>query len=302
MANRLECQEPEKPDMTPPIAAVPPPSVLAGHVTVLATLGISLLQAPAGAQEAPGEHRHADNHSHGGALHFSHPMIAESPTPDTKLRFDDFYRRGGDGQTIDEHTVRLEAEYALDKAFSIEIDVPFTTRGLEAGSRQTGLSSLDIGFKFANFAFADHGLLLGYGIDVGLPTGSDTKEIGSSHLVELEPVFNIGYKHERLELVTFASFGIPINQRAGEEVETELGNNVSLLCHLSARLSGMLELDGRTVLSGGEAGTTVENLSPGVKFRLVTSAELQVGASVSVPLTHRGEFDTQGLLSIFYHF
>jgi len=229
-------------------------------------------------------------------------MVAESPTPDTKLRLDDFYRRGGDGQTTDEHTVRLEGEYAFDKAFSIEIDLPFTTRGVEAGSRQTNLSSLDIGFKFANFAFADHGLLLGYGIDVGLPTGSDAKEIGSSHLVELEPVFNIGYKRDRLELVTFASFGIPINQRAGEEVETELGNNVSLLYYFSGRLSGLLELDGQTVLSGGEAGTTVENLSPGMKFRPVASAELQVGASVSVPLTHREEFDTQALLSIFYHF
>ena len=62
-------------------------------------------------------------------LHFSHPLVAESVSPDTKLRFDYLFRdEEGAGNR---HTARVEGEYAFSPsvvlrlralAFAIEID------------------------------------------------------------------------------------------------------------------------------------------------------------------------------------
>src|SRR2546430_2389509 len=79
-----------------------------------------LLQATAFAQ-----------HHHEEELHFSHPLIVESPSPDTKVRFDYFYRRFRTGERAGEHTPRVEFEYAFRPTFSIETNVPYTFRNVE---------------------------------------------------------------------------------------------------------------------------------------------------------------------------
>ncbi len=248
-----------------------------------------------------------DGHSHDSTshhkLHFSHPLIAESPSPDTKMRFDyeilDFEQ---EGETTTENRIRFEAEYAIHPSFSIETDIPFVILDPANASNQSDLGNIEIALKFANFAFEKHNLLLGYGIEFGLPTGDDDKGIGSDHIFEIETFLNAGYKLQNLEIVAFTAFGIPTNQREEEEVETELGHNFSLLYHLKPWLQGLLEVDGQTVLSGEEAGTSVLNITPGVKIRPFSISGLRVGLAASLPVSNNKGFDTRGLLSVFYHF
>ncbi|MFQ5719965.1 MAG: hypothetical protein ACE5IK_10500 [Acidobacteriota bacterium] len=242
--------------------------------------------------------------SHDGSpVHFSHPLIAESPSPDTKIRLDGFFLDLDDGgESGSERTLRLEAEYAFHPSFSIELDVPVTTRNLDAAPSVSSTDTVDISLKFASFTFQRQGVLLGYGLEIGLPTGNDRKEIGSDHLVVFEPFFDVGYVRGRLEVVAFVSFGIPTNQDDMEEVETELGENLSLLYHFTPRLSGLLELDGETVLSGPDDGQSVLNLTAGLKVRPWASHDLQVGVGLSVPVSSDEEFDTRGIVSVFYHF
>jgi len=254
-----------------------------------------LAAAPPGARaddEPAGDHHHAP-------LHFSHPLIAESPSPDTKVRLDVF---GLDEEEGDATSFRLEAEYAFHPSFSIELDVPYTRLAPDGGGSVSSLDTVGIGLKFANFAFADKGLLLGYGVELGLPTGDDGKGIGSDHLVEVETFLSLGYKRDRFELVTFVEFGIPTNQEEDDEFETELGLQVSLLYHLSSRLQLLLEADGERVLSGEEEGETVVNLSPGVKVKAAAGSAWWIGAAAGFPLSNEEEFDRRLLLSAFYHF
>ena len=199
-------------------------------------------------------------------------------------------------------TVRLEAEYAIHPSFSVEIDVPFTTLNPDIAASESNLGDIELGLNFANFAFEQYGLLLGYGVEAGLPTGDDAKGIGSDNIIELEPFFNIALKRRELELVAFGKFGIPFNQGEGQEVETELAYNFSALYHFGPRVQGLLELDGETVLSGDESGASVLNLSPGVKVRPLQIRNLIIGASAGIPVTDLEEFDVRGIVSAFWHF
>lgn len=257
------------------------------------------LHAPASAQES---HRHVDS-SHNDGLHFSHPLVAESPSPDTKIRFDyALLDVDGAGPQATVSTFRLEAEYAFYRVFSVEVDVPYTWLDPEQGSSRSNLDNVQVGLKFANFAFEERGLLLGYGIEFGFPTGDSGEGIGSGHIFEIEPFLDVGYKWRDIEVVAFTEFGIPTNQEEGEEVETELGYNVSALYHFSSGLQGLIEVDGESVLSGEESGESLVNISPGIKIRPLPLRELILGLSVGVPVSEIDQFDTRVRVSVFYHF
>ena len=62
------------------------------------------------------------DHDH---LHFSHPLVTESPSPDTKFRVDYFSIRTSDVIAVRENTYRLEGEYAFNHNLSLSIVAPF---------------------------------------------------------------------------------------------------------------------------------------------------------------------------------
>ena len=64
----------------------------------------------------------------------------------------------------------------------------------------------------------------------------------------------------------------------------------------------MLEFDGESVLSGEESGQQAWHVTPGVKFAPGGGSTLILGVGVRLPLTDEQEFDTQALVSLFYHF
>jgi hypothetical protein len=241
-------------------------------------------------------------HHHDEDLHFSHPLIAESPSPDTKVRFDYFYRRFREGERATEHTPRLEFEYAFRPSFSVEANVPYTFRNVEGETRTSHADSLDVALKFANFALKEHHVLLVYGVEFGLPTGSDSKGIGSSHIIDVEPYFGLGLKKEKVEVVGFSSVGVPANKRTGDEEATTLGYQLSFLFKPTPSIQPLIVFDGQTGLNGLERGNTVVNLSPGIKFRPFHSEQWQVGVGVGFPITNRKDFDTRIVASAFYHF
>ncbi len=257
-----------------------------------ATLG---LPSEAGAQES---HSHQEEAAHHTGLHFSHPLLTESVSPDTKIRIN-LGAAWSDGER--EQEIELEGEYAFHRSFSIEFGAPIVFVQPDGASSVSGIGNFEVALKFANYAFEDHGVLLGYGVEFGVPTGDATDGIGSDHLWEVEPFLNIGYKHDHFELVAFSIFGIPFNQNAGEDVETELAYNFSGLVHVAPRVQALVELTGQTVMSGDEAGQTVLLLSPGIKVAPFARSPLFLGFGVSVPLTTE-ELDASARFSLFHHF
>ena len=247
---------------------------------------------------AVGQEEHEDDgHSHG--LHFAHPLFSESITPDTKVRFDAGQEWEAEGTASE---LEVEAEYAFHAAFSIEFGAPYHFVKPDLEPDESGFGNLEVVLKFASFAFEDKGLLMGYGLGVGMPTGNDATGIGSGHIWEIEPFLGIGFMTGNWELVNRTRFGIPVNQDAGEEVETELHYDFSALYHFSPRLQGLLELNGLVGLSGAEAREGIVGLSPGIKVAPFAGHPLFfVGLGGSFPLGEE-ELDARLKLAFFYHF
>ena len=244
------------------------------------------------------EHEEDHDHDH---LHFSHPIVTESPSPDTKLRLDYIGTRTSDSTGVRENIFRLEGEYSFNQSVSFAIVTPFVSRTAPAAERASGFGNIELSLKAASLAFSDHGLLLGGGLSAALPTGSDAKGIGSSHVVELEPFLDAGYKRDALELVGLAALSSTYRRRASDKAERNLTFNLSALYRIHSRVEGLIEVTTSRALIGPESGLPQTFIAPGIKVYPFTNRKFMFGASVE--LGTGGVRDTHALLlSGFYHF
>ena len=242
-------------------------------------------------------HDHDDDHE----LHFSHPLIVESPSPDSKVRFDYFYLGNSEaGEVTSGHTPRVEAEYAFRRTFSIEVNLPYTFRPSNTEPNQSHLETVEVSFKFASFAFKEHHVLPTYGLSFELPIGNRSG-IGSNHTLNIEPFAGLGYKRNKLELIGIASVGFPVNKRPGEDEGTEFGFGAAALYKVTHRIQPLLEFDSHRVLNGPERGRSEIYISPGIKF-LPSNEHWQIGIGTGFPVAHDREFKVRAVVSVFYHF
>lgn len=270
---------------------------------------------------------------HHDGLHFSHPLFTESVSPDKKFRTDYNYLDLG-AEEGTRHEFALGLEYALSRSFSVEAGVPYS-----ASDGALGFTSVSL--KFANYAFEEQGISLGYGIGVGLPTSGDAAEEthhggeespdgravrGSRSKVmndpsearanggvgvhstlgrdfyEFDPFFNIGWKSGRWELVGFTTFGIPSGLAEPSEGGTTLSWDASALFQPAPEVQTVLELNGSHGMSGHPVGDDIVNLSPGIKLRPSGTSPLWLGIGGSLPLTTDQSYDGRLQVSLFYHF
>jgi hypothetical protein len=244
------------------------------------------------------DHDH-DDHDHDHGLHFAHPLIVESPSPDTKLRLD-YFDRKFPGGAITERAIRLEGEYAFTRSVSLEFNLPFVRRS-ESSNSVAGIGSTELALKLATFAFDESGLLVGGGIETELPSGDDNKGIGSNHLIGVSPYVDFGYMHHSLEIVAFAAVETSVHRRSGEEAERSLNGSASALYHLRPRLETLLELESSAPLTGGDRALGV-GVAPGLKYHPLISPKTVVGVSVHLPVTKAREIDREIVVSALYHF
>jgi hypothetical protein len=259
-------------------------------VTVLLFLPINPIDAQA----------HEEDHDH-DHLHFSHPLVTESPSPDTKLRLDYIGAWTSDPIGVRENTFRLEGEFAFNHNVSLAIVTPYISRTAPATARASGLGNIELSLKAASLAFGEDGVLVGGGLSAALPTGSDVKGIGSRHIVELAPFLDAGFKRDAFELVGFAVLSSTFHRQTGEEAERTLAFNFSTLYHIKPRLEVMIEVVMARSLVGPGSGPQQTFIAPGLKIYPFTKRNLMFGTSLELGtgIAH----DTHALLlSAFYHF
>ncbi|HEY3134093.1 MAG TPA: hypothetical protein VGJ47_05630 [Gemmatimonadaceae bacterium] len=260
----------------------------------LLTIAFLVIAVVAQAQEPDEDHEH-------GYLHFSHPLVTESPSPDTKIRLDYIATNISDGPGLHENTVRVEGEYAFTHRVSLSLVTPFTFRTAPTDARTSGLGDMELSLKAASLALGARGVLFGGGLSVGIPTGSDAKEIGSSHIVELEPFVDAAYKHDAVELVSFARLSSALHRRVGEDAERNLAFDFSGLYRIHPRLEALIELTTERSLIAADTGEPQTSIAPGLKLYPFPNKQIMFGASVEVGTGAIHNRRTV-LLSGFYHF
>jgi hypothetical protein len=239
---------------------------------------------------------------HDEGIHFAHPLVVESPSPDTKIRLHHFFENGAGEEKDEIHTLHLEAEYAFAPWVSLEVHIPYSFIRPEEGGTRHDFGSVEAAVKYAYLAFAESGLLLGGGLELGIPTGDDNKGIGSSHTGEVEPFISAGFKFHDLEMVAFLAFGVPYNSKGNDEADWEVEWDLSLLYRVTPRLEAMVEFEGEHLVGGEEDGVTILNMTPGFKVAPFENHAFKLGAGVSFPLTRDDEYDVRGVFSLFYPF
>ena len=244
---------------------------------------------------------HAD-HSHADPLHLLHPLVVESPLPENEARLEFTHASLTDGEGH-ESTLTGTLELAPVRWFSVELAAPFTHLDPEEGGSETRLGNISTGFKFANFAFEEYGVLLAGGLELGLPTGNEERGIGNDHVLEFEPWTGIGYKHDHHELIARVGVGIPTNQGSDPEADVEIEWGVSWLYHLiEHRLATLLEVDGTNIIGKEEDGYNSVAITPGVRIHPFDNPDVSFGAGIRLPVTDDRDSHVQGIVTLFFHF
>ncbi|HET7114985.1 MAG TPA: hypothetical protein VFI29_00750 [Hanamia sp.] len=233
-------------------------------------------------------------------LEFSHPLITESISPDTKIRFTYLNTKVQSGITSQQYV--LELEYSPVPVFSLHLDVPYGTLKSQGASSFSNLDNIELTLKFANFAFANHNVLLGYGIGFGLPTGNDSKGIGSDHVIDVEPFLNAGYLWRKWEWTAYFTFSVPTHQHKGENMQSSLESRATALYHLNRYWQLLAEFGNERDISSPSGWNKNYDLLEGFKYLPFGHKPWILGAAVRQGLGKNSDLHFQWLLTLFYHF
>ena len=224
-----------------------------------------------------GAQAHEDDHGH-DHLHFSHPLLTESPSPDSKLRLDVAF---ASDRLTGSHAMALKAEgeFAFSRSFSIAVTAPFVRITSPGPLRTSAFGSVEVSAKAASFAFAESGILLGGGMSLGLPTGSDAKGIGSGHLYEIAPFLDAAIRRGNLETVGFLTYSTTANRDPGEASENALTLDGSVLWRFLPQVELLAEMTTSRAVGGSPGARSETFVAPGIKWRPVKFPKLAFGVA-----------------------
>jgi hypothetical protein len=251
------------------------------------------------AQEQTGSKSQVEN-TQQEHLEFSHPLVTESVSPDTKIRSTFLNTKSKDNSLI--QTYDLELEYSPVPTFSLHLNVPYTVLKPAGNDNRSSLDEIELALKFANFAFESDNILMGYGVSFGLPSGNEAKGIGSDHIWNINPFFNGGIIWKRWEWTAYFTFTIPANQSPDENIQTGLESRLTALYHIGKKWEALAEAGNTTQISNFDTGEKSYDLTEGIKFRPNPDKPWILALGVRHPVSGNNGFKWQGIMSVFYHF
>jgi hypothetical protein len=105
------------------------------------------------------------------------PLVTRNPTPERELEVTVEYEKGDEGE---EFEAEVELFWLLGQRFSAGLEIPLVVLMPEEGSDETGLGDITLGGKALLLQSIELPGLLSAGLDLGLPTGSESRGLGGN--------------------------------------------------------------------------------------------------------------------------
>lgn len=239
------------------------------------------------------------------------PLVTRNPTPERELELNVEYEKG-DGGTEVEVDVELAWRFAERVEASVEVPVLFLMP--REDSDESGLGDITLGGKVLVFQSIDQPALVTVGLELGLPTGSESRGLGGSFSVT--PYVTAGAGLGPVDLIGDIGYTW-ILDGPDDGVET-FAVNVAVAYKGWRRVTPMLEVSLVTRTSGGNGGSEDEEeegerdlvgkpqvyLTPGVIVRSLSwmPPRTSFRGGVQIGLTHDREFDYRVLASFSWEF
>jgi hypothetical protein len=256
---------------------------------------------------------------------FFDPLVSRRPNPERELEVTVGFEKGREGKEIE---VEAELAWRLGRRIEVSLELPFVLLLPRESPDVAGIGDLTLGGKALVFQSAEHAVAAAVGFELGLPTGSERRDLGGA--TTTTPYIAVGKAFGPIDLLADASYGWVVGG-AGSGAET-LGANLAVAYRGWRRVTPFLELNMVTqTRSGNDGGVEADEkaddddspggngnghgpgaterdlvgrvqlyLTPGLTVRamLLLPRGSSIRAGVQIPLTDAREFDYR-VLTVF---
>jgi hypothetical protein len=140
--------------------------VVAATVCVLAVAGLSP-RAMAQGVEQP-------------IIELFDPLVTRNPTPERELEVNVEYEKGAEGKEVE---AEVELSWRFGDRIEASVEIPVVFLMPRDGSDESGLGDITLGGKVLVFQSIDQPALVTVGVELGLPSGSESRGLGGSFSV-----------------------------------------------------------------------------------------------------------------------
>ena len=231
-----------------------------------------------------------------GDLNFPRALVTEKAFPENETLFTTTIQTGASR----EFTNEVIYERRIGARSQFEVAVPLAMQASEGGQWFHGLGDMAVAIKHVLFHSMNTGSILSVGGEVVLPTGKETEGLGGG-VMKFEPFLSVGQVLRGNAFVQ-AQVGAEI-PRLAERAEKEafwrgVIGTTFVQGEFGRSWSPMLEFAGVREL---ERGSPVEwDVLPQMQVSLSKRQHILVAAGVRIPLTQRGDRQTQVLTYLLW--
>lgn len=230
----------------------------------------------------------------------------EAPFVERNYRIDYLGSNGLQEPVGDESQFASELTYSFTDRFGVVLAAPLTTRSNLDEPDASGFGDLTAGVRYVFIGYENEDpFKLALGLNVLTPTGDVNRNLGAGQTF-LEPELLMFQKLGKQAFMQ-SQFGLGIPTR-GDNTSTDFSWNLGMgyvfteiaVSQLFKFPTAVVELNGATGLGGSDAGMTVVDFTPGLRWSIRSRAF--GGVAMSVPLSSAKEFETQLILSLIYRY
>jgi mono/diheme cytochrome c family protein len=228
-------------------------------------------------------------------LNLPRPLLTDKAYPEQEVIIGSRFGRGK-GDATD---VFADAEYRLNGLTSVELDVHYLDLHPEGGQPASGLGDTDLAInRVVAFSAADR-WLASVGLELSLPTGSESRGLGSGE-VAWEPFVRAGWDWHQVVIQGDVILEFP---QKTADVNSLIVYNLAVGRYFQPdprlQITPMVELNSETSLDGPGRGDTKSAVLPQLRVLWLLWS---IGIGVEVPITGPRDFDVRPMFDITYEY